>query len=97
LFDLQTGRWRTLYDAVAGFPTWSRDGRFIYFVAYFDDRAEVLRVAVRGGPPELVASLKDISPTGTWSEWFGLDPDDDPLYLRDKGTDEIYALTLERK
>ena len=29
--------------------------------------------------------------------WFGLDPDDNPLLLRDEGTDEIYALTLERK
>jgi hypothetical protein len=30
-----------------------------------------------------------------WS-WFGLDPDDNPIMLRDAGTNEVYALTLER-
>ena len=29
--------------------------------------------------------------------WLGLDPTDAPLLLRDAGTDEIYALTLEQK
>jgi hypothetical protein len=29
--------------------------------------------------------------------WLGLDPTDAPLLLRDTGTDEIYAFTLEQK
>jgi hypothetical protein len=29
--------------------------------------------------------------------WLGLDPTDAPLLLRDVGTPNIYALTLERK
>jgi len=29
--------------------------------------------------------------------WFGLDSDDTPLFLRDNGTNDIYALTLDRK
>jgi len=41
--------------------------------------------------------LKDFRYTGTWGLWLGLDPTDAPLMLRDVGTSDIYALTLERK
>jgi hypothetical protein len=29
--------------------------------------------------------------------WMGLDPTDRPVFLRDLGTEDIYALSLERK
>jgi hypothetical protein len=32
-----------------------------------------------------------------YSVWFGLDPTDAPLLLREIGTSDIYALTLEQK
>jgi hypothetical protein len=51
----------------------------------------------KGGTPEVVALLKDFQPTGTFGLWFGLDPSDAPLLLRDLGTEDIYALNLERK
>jgi hypothetical protein len=41
-----------------------------------------------------VASLKDFRFIGNW---FGLDPTDAPLMLRDVSTTEVYALTLEEK
>jgi len=34
---------------------------------------------------------------GFFGFWLGLDPTDAPLLLRDGGTQNIYALTLERK
>jgi DNA-binding winged helix-turn-helix (wHTH) protein/Tol biopolymer transport system component len=95
VFDLNTSKWTTVFDGVANFPTWSSDGRFIYFIR--DGGVDIARVPVSGGPPESVASLKGVPATGSWQGWFGLDPEDVPLYLRDKGTDEVYALSLARE
>jgi hypothetical protein len=44
-----------------------------------------------------IVGLKAFPFTGTLSLWFGLDPTDAPLMLRDVSTSDIYALTLERK
>jgi len=38
-----------------------------------------------------------IHPIGAVGIWFGLDPNDTPLLLRDAGTRDIYALTLDRR
>jgi hypothetical protein len=57
----------------------------------------IFRISVNGGQPEKIVDLQAFRSTGhSWS-WFGLDPDDNPLMLRDAGTNEIYALTLERQ
>jgi hypothetical protein len=44
-----------------------------------------------------VADLKDFHFTGIFGFWLGLEPTDAPLLLRDVGTQNIYALTLERR
>ena len=46
---------------------------------------------------ERVVDLKGFRSTGAWGGWFGLDPDDTPMLIRDVGTADIYALTLEQK
>ncbi len=55
------------------------------------------RIAVPGGTPQRVVDVKDFRSAGAVNCWFGLDPDDTPLLLRDNGTKDIYALTLDRK
>ena len=97
LFDVKTQRWSTLYKGLFAYGTWSSDSRFIYFLRYASDPAAVLRIPVTGGEAKLVVVLKDFRYTGTWGLWLGLDPTDAPLMLRDVGTSDIYALTLERK
>jgi hypothetical protein len=57
----------------------------------------VFRVSVTGGDAERLTDLKDVHYTGYYGVWFGLDPTDAPLLLRDIGTSDIYALTLEQK
>ena len=42
-----------------------------------------------------MTDLKEMHLTGYFDLWFGLDPTDAPLLLRDIGSDDIYALTLE--
>jgi len=75
---------------------WSSDGRFIYFKRVRGDLG-VFRISVKGGAPEKIVDLKDWHDAGWWGMYSGLDPTDAPLLLRDIGSDDIYALTLEEK
>jgi hypothetical protein len=54
----------------------------------------ILRIPVTGGEAKLVVSLKNLPYIGTNGVWFGLDPTDAPLMLRDASTTDVYALTL---
>jgi hypothetical protein len=46
---------------------------------------------------EKIADLKDFHDAGWFGDYMGLDPTDAPLLLRDIGSNDIYALTLEQK
>jgi Tol biopolymer transport system component/DNA-binding winged helix-turn-helix (wHTH) protein len=98
IFDLATQRWSTLlkHEGSIGFPNWSHDGRYVY-ILYLNDKPGIYRIRVTGGEAERVVDLTGFHHTGTVTYWFGLDPDDAPLLLRDAGTEDIYALTLEIK
>jgi Tol biopolymer transport system component/DNA-binding winged helix-turn-helix (wHTH) protein len=98
IFDLTTRRWSTLLTHAGGigFPSWSHDSRFVYML-YLRDKPGVYRIRVTGGAAEQVVDLPEFHHIGTATMWFGLDPTDAPLLLRDAGSDDIYALTLEAK
>ena len=65
-----------------------------HFLRSAEDPA-ILRIPVAGGEAEIVIRLKGFPYTGTFGFWFGLDPTDAPLILRNVSTTEIYGLTLE--
>lgn len=89
LYDFSTGKWTHLADSPCDFPSWSHDGRFLYF----DAGAALVRLRVSDGAMEQVASLKGLRrANGYFGAWSGLGPGDAPLILRDIGTQEIYAL-----
>jgi len=95
IFDFKTERWSELLDNPSiGYPAWSRDSTMIYFLRIGDGYG-LFRIPVKGGPEERIYDLKDWHGTGTG--WMGLDPTDAPLLLRDTGSTDIYALTLEEK
>jgi len=101
VFDVGAQRWLEVpvVEGV-GWPTFSRDSRYIYFQRPDESDPEVirvLRIPVKGGAPELIVDLKDWRFTGTAGSWMGLDPTDAPLLMRDAGSKDIYALTLEEK
>jgi Tol biopolymer transport system component/DNA-binding winged helix-turn-helix (wHTH) protein len=97
IFDFEKQRWLVMQRTrETDFPTWSSDSQFIYFLSPWDDPG-VFRVRVTGGNAERVFDLNGFRYTGAFKLWFGLDPTDTPLLLRDVGTDDIYALTLEQK
>jgi Tol biopolymer transport system component len=93
IFDVGTQRWSALPTKIdMTFPEWSRDSRFIYF----REGLGVSRISVMQGKVEKVVDLKNWHMTGWYHSWTGLDPTDAPLLLRDIGSSDIYALTLDQ-
>jgi len=97
IFDLKKQRWTTLTaDGDVQFPSFSHDSRFIYFLRSGRNQG-VFRIPVMGGTPQAMGDLRDRHLTGFVGFSMSLDPTDAPLVLRDVGSDDIYALTLEEK
>ena len=96
VFDFQTQRWSALTDYAVGWLAFSRDGRFIHFTRSGDNPG-VYRIRTSGGKAERLVDLKGFHQTGAVGSWMGLDPEDEPMMLRDASTFDIYALTLETK
>jgi serine/threonine protein kinase/Tol biopolymer transport system component len=94
LFDMKAQKWSELTQNTADDPTWSHDGKYVYFSSSAVGEPAFYRVQIRDHKLERVASLKDVKrPTsGSFGDWTGLAPDDSPLALRDISTYEIYAL-----
>ena len=92
LFDFTTQKWTELVNMFVSYPSWSRDGKYIYFDAYSGDDPALSRVRISDYKLERIVSTKGIRRTGLLGNWFGLTPDDSPLVVRYAGTREIYAL-----
>ncbi len=65
LFDLTTRTWKTLHNGALGWPSWSRDSRYLLFTT----GDAVNRVRISDGHSEEIASTKHL-PRGP--ELFGL-------------------------
>jgi Tol biopolymer transport system component len=72
---------------------WSRDSRYVYMRTDTETGPIVNRVRISDGKVEQVANLEGLQLVdGTW---MGLAPDDSPLFVRDVGSYELYALDWE--
>lgn len=91
LFDLETQKWQELARFTMGFPNWSKNSDFVYFL-HEENEPSVMRVHLTDHKVERVADLKNFRQAGFWNVWLGMAPDDSPLLLRDTGTQEVYAL-----
>jgi Tol biopolymer transport system component len=91
LFDFGTQKWEDLAKISLGFPNWSKNSDYLYFLLE-ENQPSVMRVHIRDRKIESVTDLKTFRITGFYGDWLGLAPDDSPLLLRDTGTQEIYAL-----
>jgi Tol biopolymer transport system component len=94
LFDFQTQRWLQLAKVIAGFPNWSRDGQYVYFLRPLDHPA-VMRIRIADHEMEQVLDLTSLPTVGNIGPWLGLGPDDSLLLLKDTGTQDVYALDWE--
>jgi len=98
LYNFKTQKWTDWISepGAIGFPTWSRDGRYVYYDNISTDKAAFLRAKVGQTHPERVIDLNDMRRYGKYGwAWSGLAPDDSALLVRDVSSDEIYSLDLE--
>ncbi len=91
LFDFQAQKWQELARISMGFPMWSKNSDYVYFL-HEENQPSVMRVRLRDHNVERVADLKNFRQAGYYTVWLGMAPDDSPLLLRDTGTQEVYAL-----
>ena len=95
VFDFDSKQWSELQKGECNYPTFSSNSQFVYFIG--GTRDGVYRVGVSGGRVEHVVDLKGFHHVGAIGLWMGLDPTDTPMLIRDTGSADIYALTLEEK
>jgi Tol biopolymer transport system component len=91
LYDFKTQKWSVLTNSAVGYPSFSHDGNYIYFLRTSED-AGVERIRVPDGKIEPVASLKGFQMAGYFSLWLGLTPHDEPLLLKNTGTEDIVSM-----
>jgi eukaryotic-like serine/threonine-protein kinase len=97
LFDAKDQKWSELAKMGVDWPEWSRAGDYIYFLGAppAGQPGGVFRARISDHKLEQVVSLKDFRQPPDWGSWTGLAPDDSPLFVRDAGTQDIYALDWE--
>jgi serine/threonine protein kinase/Tol biopolymer transport system component len=94
LFNVKAQKWTELTQTADDHPTWSHDGRYVYFDSAAGDEPAIYRVQIKDHKLERMARLNDVKRPMSVSlgGWTGLAPDDSLLALRDISTYEIYAL-----
>jgi Tol biopolymer transport system component/DNA-binding winged helix-turn-helix (wHTH) protein len=101
LFDFSSKKWTELFSSQMSYPSWSHDGKYIYFQNWHDPvkhtGERIVRLRLSDRKVEKIVDVKDVGrlTTGTLIDWFGLSPDDSPLFARDISTSEIFALDVE--
>jgi len=95
-YDFKNPVWTVAVEQTPlGYIEWSRHGDYVYFLN-FSGTASIWRVRVSDHKLEQVNDLKNFHQAPfTVGGWMGLDPDDAPLLVRDAGTQDIHALTLD--
>ncbi len=91
LFDLQTQIWKQIGSGTLSWLNWSRDGQYV-FLKDLSGKGSVERIRVPDGKAEQVMDLKNFVLTGLGGGAVSVAPDGSPLLLRDRGTQDIYAL-----
>jgi Tol biopolymer transport system component len=99
IYDLATGQWSDFVnfgtDTIA-MGTISPDLRYIYYLT-MGSEMKLFRIRVSDLKSEYVTSLKDFRfAAGAGGYWtINISPDGSPLFTRELGTPEIYALTVK--
>jgi Tol biopolymer transport system component len=93
LYNLETRTRTKLTTIGSGWPSWSRDGEYVYF----EDNPghDWCRVRIKDGKMERVMSLTGLTMPAASLSWVGLGPDGSPISTQAVGGTEIYALDLE--
>jgi len=96
LFDFQGPRWSELANGSVGWPEWSLDGKSVFYI----DGGPPLtysRVDIKNHKVERVADFEHVrgENAGRVGAYYGVAPDGSPIFLRNTGIHEIYALDVD--
>lgn len=94
IYDFNTRKWRTTQARDVDNPTWSHDGKYIYYDTEGRDRA-LCRVSVSDGHVDRLTDKNVLPNLDLVYWWSGVTPDNDPLVFRDLGRTDVYSLTLD--
>ncbi len=91
LFEFQTQKWSELARGSLGWLNWSHDGQYVYVL---DSRQKdaLLRIRISDRSSEVVVDLKDFPAAGRYGTALALTPEDEPLLLRDEGSQDVYSV-----
>jgi WD40 repeat protein len=97
LFDTRTEKWEELAAHYSGYPSWSRNGKFLYFQVWnrgIGYPARVVRIRISDRRLETVLDFNSLDrlSIGTFMSWSGLALDDSVLLSRNNSTQEIYGV-----
>ncbi len=96
VYNVNSKQWTELAQASIGYPTWSHNGDYIYFLNHIPAGDQVFRVSLADKKLESVADLKNFHAAPFLvGYWLGLAPDDSPLLVRDAGILDFHALSVE--
>jgi len=104
LFDFRARKWSELVNGSLVFwPEWSTDSKYVFYIAdppgSYDIDSLVLysRVDINSQKIERVANLEQTRGlhAGRFGGYYGVTPDGSPLFLRNTGFQEIYALDVD--
>jgi eukaryotic-like serine/threonine-protein kinase len=96
-YDFKNPVWTVAVDQTPlGYIEWSRHSEYVYFLNESGGGPSISRIRVSDRRIEQVNDLKNFRQAPfTVGGWMGLDPSDAPLLVRDAGTQDIHALTLD--
>jgi dipeptidyl aminopeptidase/acylaminoacyl peptidase len=94
IYDFETQHWAGVNAKFFGFPTWSKDSKYVYGMLSFPVRLARIEVATR--KLEEIRSIKEFGLTGTMAAGVSWTPDGEPVVLANQSIQEIYRLDVER-
>jgi len=98
LFDRKQGQWTTLATHGVGDPTWSHDGRFLYFQDFLEAGKPIYRISVPAGKAEQIAIIANLRPiAATDYRLIGLAPGDLPMVSARTSTVNLYSVDLNER
>ena len=100
LLDAETQKLRPLAEnmGIIGYLAWSPDSAYIYFDTLLNPNPGYYRVRAKDAKIEQLVDLKQLRMFGSQfgpGSWTGIDPNQNPLFVRDISVQEIYSLDLE--
>jgi Tol biopolymer transport system component len=94
LFDRAALHWKTLAGSVKGDDiNWSRDSQYVYVDNPQGEAPAIDRIRIKDGLRSTVVRLDFLQKmSGRADLWFGIAPDDSPIFLHLLTSSEVYAL-----